>query len=266
MFIRSGYSAHTRNVRAPGVGPFASDTEHHHDAADVLARWPAPRARRQRAQARLAPPRARARRAHAIELDHVALGRPARRGDRSMAAGRAWPGDRRSPGARVRSRPRSASSLTRVARLRYSSPSTRARSAAGPGCPIRAVERLERGEDRAGDRRRPGAGARARDAGTPGGRPRRRAAGSSASAPGTAAKSRRSRANERASAQTVSTVESGARVRSTRRAGPGRDRAPSPRARRARARATRDRCPRRRRGSRPPARCASSRQSGRSAR
>src|SRR5664279_2820897 len=72
MFIRSGYSAHTRRVRAPSVAPFASDTEHHHDAADVLVgcRHLAPP---QRVKADLAPLALQLTRAHAIQLDQVSF-------------------------------------------------------------------------------------------------------------------------------------------------------------------------------------------------
>src|SRR6185437_7637805 len=74
MFIRSGYSAQARSVGVPGAVAPASDTEHHHDAGDVLVGGRDLMAR-QRAKAGPARIALELLGADAVKLDHVALGR-----------------------------------------------------------------------------------------------------------------------------------------------------------------------------------------------
>src|SRR5271154_3045034 len=82
MFMRSGYSAQTRSAcvgeRAALAGAATSGTKHHDDAADVIV-GRLDSARRLRRQPGRDPLALELLRAHAIELDDVALARGARR-------------------------------------------------------------------------------------------------------------------------------------------------------------------------------------------
>src|SRR6185437_16792268 len=145
MFIRSGYSAHTRSSRA------ISGTEHHHAAGDVLVGGRQD-ARRLLPQARLGALAAEHRDGHEVELDQVALRLPG-----------GVPGALERPG---RSRlvlaedPPLAFDHDAPARLGHAERAAEVERAVDaralgsrPDPAARAIERLELAEDRAGERR-----------------------------------------------------------------------------------------------------------------
>ena len=158
-------------------------------------------------------------------------------------------------GARVRSGSCARRARTRVARLHVEDAvATRAVSGVGPRSPAAAVERLDVGDDRAGEQAARRAGGRARARRNAAARRGRRAAGRSASAPGTGRSRAAPARSERASAHDgLQRSQAGGALASARASSSGStSRAITDVPVRGRGRGSRGRCRRRCRGSARP--------------